>query len=102
MPTKNTATIVSTIMTFRVKPFSGGRELKSPNCFSKSSQSHLFILKSPLGFTNLIFDEVFPYSVSAGRCAVYCSPMGYNARNDEIRDNVTRMQRDFQAQWEAP
>jgi hypothetical protein len=27
--------------------------------------------------------------------------MGYNARNDEIRDNVTRMQRDFQAQWEA-
>jgi hypothetical protein len=22
--------------------------------------------------------------------------MGYNARNDEIRDNVTRMQRDFQ------
>ena len=27
--------------------------------------------------------------------------MGYNARNDEIRDNVTRMQRDFQAQREA-
>jgi hypothetical protein len=27
--------------------------------------------------------------------------MGYNARNDEIRDNVTRMPRDFQAQREA-
>src|SRR5215468_10214075 len=27
--------------------------------------------------------------------------MGYNARNDEIRDNITRMQRDFQAQREA-
>src|SRR5262249_33494468 len=27
--------------------------------------------------------------------------MGYNARNDEIRDNVARMQRDFQAQREA-
>ena len=27
--------------------------------------------------------------------------MGYNARNDEIRDNVTRMQRDFQAKREA-
>jgi hypothetical protein len=27
--------------------------------------------------------------------------MGYNARNDEIRDNVTRMQRDFRAQREA-
>jgi hypothetical protein len=27
--------------------------------------------------------------------------MGYNARNDEIRDNVTRMQRDRQAQREA-
>jgi hypothetical protein len=27
--------------------------------------------------------------------------VGYNARNDEIRDNVTRMQRDFQAQREA-
>jgi hypothetical protein len=24
--------------------------------------------------------------------------MGYNARNDEIHDNVTRMQRDFEAQ----
>jgi|SRR5215831_7753937 len=28
-------------------------------------------------------------------------PMGYNARNDEIRDNVTRMQREFQAQRES-
>jgi hypothetical protein len=27
--------------------------------------------------------------------------VGYNARNDEIRDNVTRMQRDFQARREA-
>jgi hypothetical protein len=27
--------------------------------------------------------------------------MGYNARNDEIRDNVTRMQRDFQLHGEA-
>jgi hypothetical protein len=27
--------------------------------------------------------------------------MGYNARNDEIRDNVTRMRRDWQAQREA-
>jgi len=27
--------------------------------------------------------------------------MGYNARNDEIRDNVTRMQCDWQAQREA-
>jgi hypothetical protein len=24
--------------------------------------------------------------------------MGYNARNDEIRDNVTRMQREWEAQ----
>jgi len=27
--------------------------------------------------------------------------MGYNARNDEIRDNIARMQRDWQAQREA-
>jgi len=27
--------------------------------------------------------------------------MGYNARNDEIRDNITRMQRDWQAQRDA-
>lgn len=27
--------------------------------------------------------------------------MGYNARNDEIRDNITRMKRDWQAQREA-
>jgi hypothetical protein len=27
--------------------------------------------------------------------------MGYNARNDQIRDNITRMQRDWQAQREA-
>jgi hypothetical protein len=27
--------------------------------------------------------------------------MGYNARNNEIRDNVTRMQRDFQTQRDA-
>jgi hypothetical protein len=27
--------------------------------------------------------------------------MGYNARNDEIRDNITRMHRDRQAQREA-
>src|SRR5689334_16422136 len=27
--------------------------------------------------------------------------MGYNARNDEIRDNITRMQREFKAQREA-
>jgi molybdenum cofactor biosynthesis enzyme len=28
--------------------------------------------------------------------------MGYNARNDEIRDNVTRMQREWEAQRRAP
>ncbi|MGC1996712.1 MAG: hypothetical protein WA704_22655 [Pseudolabrys sp.] len=27
--------------------------------------------------------------------------MGYNARNDEIRDNVTRMQREWEAQRNA-
>ena len=27
--------------------------------------------------------------------------MGYNARNDEIRDNVTRMQRDWEARRQA-
>ncbi|HET7375285.1 MAG TPA: hypothetical protein VFK30_01180 [Anaerolineae bacterium] len=27
--------------------------------------------------------------------------MGYNARNDEIRDNITRMQRDWEAQRDA-
>jgi len=26
--------------------------------------------------------------------------MGYNARNDEIRDNVTRMRRDWEAERE--
>jgi hypothetical protein len=25
-------------------------------------------------------------------------PMGYNAKNDEIRDNVTRMQREWEAE----
>jgi hypothetical protein len=25
-------------------------------------------------------------------------PLGYNARNDEIRDNVTRMRREWEAQ----
>jgi hypothetical protein len=28
--------------------------------------------------------------------------MGYNARNDEIRDNVTRMQRECEAQRGLP
>jgi hypothetical protein len=28
--------------------------------------------------------------------------MGYNARNDEIRDNVTRMRREWEAQRAAP
>jgi hypothetical protein len=28
--------------------------------------------------------------------------MGYNARNDEIRDNVTRMQREWEAQPPNP
>lgn len=27
--------------------------------------------------------------------------MGYNARNDEIRDNVTRMRREWEAQRDA-
>ena len=27
--------------------------------------------------------------------------LGYNARNDEIRDNVTRMQRDWEARRQA-
>jgi hypothetical protein len=27
--------------------------------------------------------------------------MGYNTRNDEIRDNITRMHRDYQAHREA-
>jgi len=27
--------------------------------------------------------------------------MGYNARNDEIRDNITRMQREWEAQRDA-
>jgi len=31
-------------------------------------------------------------------CAVYCWPMGYNARNDEIRDNITRMRQEWEAQ----
>ena len=30
--------------------------------------------------------------------AVYDWPMGYNARNDEIRDNITRMRREWEAQ----
>jgi hypothetical protein len=30
--------------------------------------------------------------------AVYYWPMGYNARNDEIRDNITRMRREWEAQ----
>jgi hypothetical protein len=28
--------------------------------------------------------------------------MGYNARNDEIRDNVTRMRREWEAQRQSP
>jgi hypothetical protein len=28
--------------------------------------------------------------------------MGYNARNDEIRDNVTRMRREWEAQHKLP
>jgi hypothetical protein len=28
--------------------------------------------------------------------------MGYNARNDEIRDNVTRMRRDWEAHYVPP
>jgi hypothetical protein len=32
---------------------------------------------------------------------IFFRAMGSNARNDEIRDNITRMQRDFQAQWQA-
>jgi len=32
------------------------------------------------------------------RCAVYYRSMGYNARNDEIRDNFTRMRREWEAQ----
>jgi hypothetical protein len=59
-PTKNTATIVSIIMPFCIRPFSGDRELKSPNCFSKSSQSRLFILKSPLGRRGLDFGKRAP------------------------------------------
>ena len=27
--------------------------------------------------------------------------MGYNARNDEIRGNVTRLRADWEAQWQA-
>ena len=34
----------------------------------------------------------------AGRCAAYYWPMGYNARNDEIRDNITRVRREWEAQ----
>jgi hypothetical protein len=33
-----------------------------------------------------------------GHSAVLFSAMGYNARNDEIRDNVTRMRREWEAQ----
>jgi hypothetical protein len=32
------------------------------------------------------------------RKAIKRSAKGYNARNDEIRDNVTRMQREWEAQ----
>jgi len=42
-----------------------------------------FILGSDLIF---LATEQIAYT---GRYAVFCSPMGYNARNDEIRDNVT-------------
>jgi hypothetical protein len=63
MPIKNTATIVSIITPFCIRPFSGDRELKSPNCFSKSSQSRLFILKSPLGRRGLDFGKRAPGAV---------------------------------------
>ena len=31
----------------------------------------------------------------------WAEAMGYNQRNDEIRDNVTRMRREWEAQWDA-
>jgi hypothetical protein len=34
-------------------------------------------------------------------CTMGLQGMGYNARNDEIRDNVTRMQREWEAQRNA-
>jgi hypothetical protein len=43
-------------------------------------------------------------SAWAGASFHLCTPekaMGYNTRNDEIRDNITRMHRDYQAHREA-